>query len=106
MDTELSRHMPPGGPRAMMERLNGERRQAGLPPIVEKTVAQGAATSVWAAAVAGADEVGGLYCEDCHVAEVMDSGPNVLGGVRPHALNPDTAKALWAKSEEMVGERF
>ena len=28
------------------------------------------------------------------------------GGVQPYALNPDTAKALWAKSEEMVGERF
>jgi hypothetical protein len=28
------------------------------------------------------------------------------GGVRPHALDPVRAKALWAKSEEMVGERF
>jgi hypothetical protein len=27
-------------------------------------------------------------------------------GVRPYALDPDRAKALWAKSEEMVGERF
>jgi hypothetical protein len=27
-------------------------------------------------------------------------------GVKPYALNPETAKALWAKSEEMVGERF
>jgi hypothetical protein len=26
--------------------------------------------------------------------------------VRPYALNPETAKALWAKSEELVGERF
>jgi hypothetical protein len=26
--------------------------------------------------------------------------------VRPYAPNPDTAKALWAKSEDMVGERF
>ncbi len=28
------------------------------------------------------------------------------GGVRPYALDPDNARALWAKSEEMVGERF
>ena len=27
-------------------------------------------------------------------------------GVKPYALSPETAKALWAKSEEMVGERF
>jgi NAD(P)-dependent dehydrogenase (short-subunit alcohol dehydrogenase family) len=27
-------------------------------------------------------------------------------GVRAYALDPDRAKALWAKSEAMVGERF
>ena len=27
-------------------------------------------------------------------------------GVRPYALDPEHAKALWAKSEELVGERF
>ena len=31
---------------------------------------------------------------------------NSCGGVRAYALDPDHAKALWAKSEEMVGERF
>ena len=30
----------------------------------------------------------------------------VSPGVRPYALDPEHAKALWAKSEEMVGERF
>ena len=29
-----------------------------------------------------------------------------LDGVRPYALDPEHAKALWAKSEELVGERF
>jgi NAD(P)-dependent dehydrogenase (short-subunit alcohol dehydrogenase family) len=27
-------------------------------------------------------------------------------GVKPYAVNPEAAKALWAKSEDMVGERF
>jgi hypothetical protein len=27
-------------------------------------------------------------------------------GARAYALDPERAKALWAKSEEMVGERF
>jgi hypothetical protein len=49
--------------------------------------------------------VGGKYCEDCHVAEIVKD-QNVRGGVRPYALDPDRAKALWAKREEMVGERF
>ena len=55
--------------------------------------------------MASADEVGGLYCEDCHVA-VLAEGSDIRGGVRAYALDPDHAKALWAKSEEMVGERF
>ena len=68
-----------------------------------KTVEQGAATTVWAAFVAGAEEVGGRYCEDCHVAEVTESGSD---GARPYAVDPERARALWAKSEELVGERF
>jgi NAD(P)-dependent dehydrogenase (short-subunit alcohol dehydrogenase family) len=65
-----------------------------------KTVEQGAATTVWAAFVASGEAVGGRYCEDCHVAEAASSG----GGVRHYALDPQRAKALWTKSEEMVGE--
>ncbi len=67
-----------------------------------KTVEQGAATTVWAAFLASGDEVGGRFCEDCQVAEVMAEG----GGVRPYAVDPERAKALWDLSEEMVGERF
>ena len=70
-----------------------------------KTVAQGAATPIWAAFVAPAEEVGGRYCEDCHVAEVVDD-PRVSYGVRSYALNIDHARHLWRTSEEMVGETF
>ena len=28
------------------------------------------------------------------------------GGVRRYAIDPDSARALWAKSEELVGEKF
>ncbi len=74
---------------------------AGDLPAV-KSVEQGAATTVWAAFVAPAEEIGGRYCEDCHAAEPASSG----GGVRPYALDPERAKALWSKSEGMVGEQF
>lgn len=106
--TELGRHMPPEVVEGMIDRLNAERQAEGLPPLAWKTIPQGAATSVWAGVVAKADEVGGRYCEDCHVAEVVPGGPrpSALLGVRPFALDPERAQALWAKSEAMVGERF
>jgi NAD(P)-dependent dehydrogenase (short-subunit alcohol dehydrogenase family) len=106
IDTELSRHLPAGGLQALLDRLNTERAAAGAPAFQMKTVPQGAATSVWAAAVAKADEVGGRYCEDCGVAKVVDAGSTAVAGVRSYALDPERAKALWAKSEEWVGERF
>ncbi len=102
--TELSRHMPP----AMLEQLIASintNRPEGEPEFRYKTVPQGAATSVWAGVVAPAETVGAHYCEDCHVAEIVNDAA-VRSGVRAYALDPDHAKALWAKSEVMVGEQF
>jgi NAD(P)-dependent dehydrogenase (short-subunit alcohol dehydrogenase family) len=107
IETELARYM--GGAEAIRrrtEQLSAEQRALGRPLLLMKSIPQGAATTIWAGVVAKADEVGGRYCEDCHVAEVVEAGSNVLDGVRPYALDPERAKALWAKSEEMVGERF
>ena len=106
IETELSRHMGADAVRRMIERLNAEQKAAGRPPIVWKSIPQGVATSVWAGVVAKAEDVGARYCEDCRVAEVVDAGLNVLDGVRSYALDLEHAKALWAKSEELVGERF
>ena len=84
------------------------RAETGQEGFQYKSIPQGAATSVWAGAVANADEVGGRYCEDCHVTtRVTDEAFDAASeGVRPYALDLDNAAALWAKSEEMVGERF
>jgi hypothetical protein len=74
-----------------------------------KTMPQGAATSVWAGVVAPADEIGGLYCENCHVGHVVPEHATITGvseGVRGYALDPNSAEALWKKSEELVGESF
>ena len=105
--TELGRHLQPGELEATVERINAELTAEGRPPFQFKTIPQGAATSVWAAFVAAAEEVGGRYCEDCQVSQVTDGliSP-VSPGVRPYALDPEHAKTLWARSEEMVGERF
>jgi hypothetical protein len=59
--------------------------------------------------VASAEEVGGRYCENCHVSDVVpDDVPLGLlnEGVRGYALDRKNADDLWKKSEELVGESF
>lgn len=105
--TELGRHMQPQELDELVARINAQLAAEGKPPFQWKTVPQGAATSVWAAFVAPAEAVGGRYCENCQVSEITEGaiGPT-SPGVRAYALDPERAKALWAKSEEMVNERF
>jgi NAD(P)-dependent dehydrogenase (short-subunit alcohol dehydrogenase family) len=107
--TELGRHMDEGQLAALVERINSQLASEGKEPFKYKTVPQGAATSVWAAVVASAEDVGGRYCENCHVSEVVADDmviTPVSEGVRRYALDPAGADALWRKSEEMVGESF
>src|SRR5277367_3451301 len=104
IQTELGRYMTDEVRDALIANINASQ-PAGAPAFSWKTIPQGAATSVWAGIVAPADAVAAHFCEDCHVADVVDD-PTFRGGVRSYALDPDNAKALWAKSEEMVGERF
>jgi NAD(P)-dependent dehydrogenase (short-subunit alcohol dehydrogenase family) len=105
--TELGRHMRPDELDNLVAQINAQLAQSGQPPFQWKTIPQGAATSVWAAFVAAADAVGGRYCENCQVSSVTDGliSP-VSAGVRSYALDSERAKALWTRSEEMVGERF
>jgi len=105
IQTELGRHLKPEIIQAMIAQINAANAGGGAAGFEWKTIPQGAATSVWAGVVAPADVIGGLYCEDCHVAELTESD-DVRAGVRAYALDPEHAKALWAKSEEMVGETF
>ena len=104
IQTELGRYMTPEVTQQLIASINADL-PAGAPLFDWKTVPQGAATSVWSGLVAPADAVGARYCEDCHVAEIV-ANDDFRGGVRAYALDPENAKALWAKSEEMVGERF
>lgn len=109
IQTELARHMDPSQLQAMVDQITKQLEEEGKGPFTLKTIPQGAATSVWAGVVASADEVGARYCENCHVGNVV-ADDVTLGisseGVRAYALDPDNAKALWKKSEELVGESF
>jgi NAD(P)-dependent dehydrogenase (short-subunit alcohol dehydrogenase family) len=105
--TELDRHMAPGELESLVAQINAPLAAEGHPPFQLKTIPQGAATSVWSAFVAPAEHVAGRYSENCQLSEFIE-GPvsPVSPGVRRYALDPEHAKALWAKSEEMVGESF
>jgi NAD(P)-dependent dehydrogenase (short-subunit alcohol dehydrogenase family) len=109
IQTELGRHMDPSRLDGMIKQMNDQLAAEGKGPFRWKTVPQGAATSVWAGVVASADEIGGKYCENCHVGEVVAESATISGvseGVRGYALDPNNAEALWQKSEEMVEESF
>jgi NAD(P)-dependent dehydrogenase (short-subunit alcohol dehydrogenase family) len=107
--TELARHLEPGRLQSMVEEMTAQLAAEGQGPLQFKTIPQGAATSVWAGIVATADEIGGRYCENCHVGRIVPDDVTISPlseGVRGYALDPDTAQALWKKSEEMAGESF
>lgn len=102
----------PGGIQTNLGRhLSEEQSAALIEKIIEadpsyswKTIPQGAATQCWAATAPELEGKGGVYCEDCHVAELDDESSS--GGVRSYALDKGNADRLWALSEEMTGESF
>lgn len=109
IQTELGRHIDSGHIQAIIENMNQQLAAEGKAPFQWKSIPQGAATSVWAGVVADADEIGGKYCENCHVGNVVADEVTISAiseGVRQYALDPVNAEALWRKSEEMVGESF
>jgi hypothetical protein len=70
-----------------------------------KTLAQGAATTLWCSLskLAG---LGGVYCEDCDIAELVPNDSPALFGVRHWAVDGATATALWDLSEQLTGLRW
>ncbi len=99
IQTNLGRHMTPEMTEALMARITSRDGDFAW-----KTIPQGAATSCWAATAPALEGKGGVYCEDCHVAEVDDE--SAKGGVRSYALNRSYAERLWAMSEEATGVQY
>lgn len=99
IQTNLGRHMTPEMMEALIARVTTS--DSGF---AWKTIPQGAATSCWAATAPELDGKGGVYCEDCHVAEVDDE--SATGGVRAYAVNSSYADRLWAMSEDATGVRY
>jgi hypothetical protein len=58
---------------------------------------------VWAATSPQLQGMGGVYCEDCDVAELVPADDTTSAGVREYAVNPNQAARLWAVSAELTG---
>lgn len=72
-----------------------------------KNVEQGAATSVWCATSPKLEGKGGVYCEDCDIAELTELDRSAsMTGVMPHAIDPEAAAKLWDISERLTGVQF
>lgn len=85
--TPLQRHLP----RDEMIAAGWIDRDGELADPTFKTPQQGAATAVWAATSPQLEGVGGVYCQDCGVAEPA-----------AHASDPGEAARLWALSASLT----
>ncbi|MER5598648.1 SDR family NAD(P)-dependent oxidoreductase [Streptomyces sp. NPDC002265] len=97
--TPLQRHLPK---EEMIERGWIDAEGNLLNPKGFKTPEQGAATQVWAATSPRLEGLGGLYLEDCDVAEPAVEGGEP-SGVKDWATDPAQATRLWALSAELTG---
>ena len=93
--TELARNLPQDQFEKMLE-ANVARKHL-------KDLGQGAATTLWAALSPELEGKGGLYCEDCHIAEPASAGAGPgTPGYAEHAYDPEGEAKLWALSEKMA----
>ncbi|GMN02074.1 SDR family NAD(P)-dependent oxidoreductase [Erythrobacter sp. MTPC3] len=99
IQTNLGRHMTEEQSAALIERVT-----TSDPDFEWKTIPQGAATQCWAATAREVEGSGGVYCEDCGVAEIDDV--SAKKGVRTYALAKASADRLWSISEQMIGDTF
>jgi NAD(P)-dependent dehydrogenase (short-subunit alcohol dehydrogenase family) len=98
--TNLGRFMPLHQDQAAVQRVVSG---ADYVPAPIKTIAQGAATSLWAATNPLLVGEGGVYCADCDIAPLVDDDSPAANGVRRWAIDPDQAARLWDLSLRLIG---
>lgn len=70
------------------------------PAADKKNFSQGAATTVWCATSPLLQNIGGVYCENSDIASVETEKRS---GVRPYAIEKQTAELLWKASVDLTG---
>lgn len=71
-----------------------------------KSIAQGAATTVWAATSPQLNGRGGVYCADCDISPLVPDSSEQTNGVRRWAVDPSMAQSLWQLSEQLCGFKW
>ncbi|SFR91764.1 SDR family NAD(P)-dependent oxidoreductase [Sphingomonas jatrophae] len=85
-------------------RLGWVNPDGSLPRGNMKTLAQGAASPLWAALAPELAACGGAYVEDCAVAPVWTADLPAGWGVTAASLDRNDAARLWTVAEQMIAE--
>jgi NAD(P)-dependent dehydrogenase (short-subunit alcohol dehydrogenase family) len=99
--TPLQRHLPI----EEQVELGWLNKDGTVPPAVAeifKTPAQGCTTSLWAATSPLLNDMPGVYCEDCDVAQLMGEGSLPYEHCAPHIADDADAERLWELSEDLL----
>nr|WP_321512232.1 oxidoreductase [uncultured Hyphomonas sp.] len=101
--TPLQRHLP----EEEMVALGWKAPDGSIPPMVQerfKAPEQGASTTVWAATSPKLEGRGGVYCEDCDIAQLATDSSERWEHVRAWACDDERAERLWEMSEKMLAD--
>ena len=99
--TPLQRHLP----QEEMVALGWINADGSMPDMIKalfKTPAQGASTTVFAALAKELDGLGGVYLEDCNIAQLADEESQRFHHVKDYAVDTDLAEQLWQYSENVL----
>ena len=99
--TPLQRHLP----REEQVELGWLNKDGTIPPMIAeifKTASQGCTTSLWAATSPLLDDMPGVYCEDCDVAQLAGEDSPSFMHCAPHITVDEDAERLWELSETLL----
>jgi hypothetical protein len=97
--TELNRFM---SEEEKVATANANPSNPKFVPSFVKSIAQGAATTVWCAVSAQLDNKGGVYCADCDISPVVADDSPQVNGVRRWAVDSLPAERLWTLSDKLI----
>jgi NAD(P)-dependent dehydrogenase (short-subunit alcohol dehydrogenase family) len=94
--TSLTRHLSDADLKAfdLVRQPDGSILQEASSDRRFKNVPQGAATTIWCSTSPQLDGMGGVYCEDCDIAEVIPGDFALPTGMAPWACDPELAEKL------------